>query len=98
MKSLCQGLGKQRGTFVNKISDIVVYSDGELELKASVVDETIWLTQKQLGELFGVELQTVNYHIKNIFKQKELERNQEKFRRFINEKEIICMELNNENR
>jgi len=57
------------------VDNIIVYSDGELELKISVNDETIWLTQKQLMELFGVELNTINYHIKNIFKQKELEQN-----------------------
>ena len=57
------------------MDNIIVYSDGELELKISVNDETIWLTQKQLMELFGVELNTINYHIKNIFKQKELEQN-----------------------
>jgi len=58
---------------VNEISNIVVYSDGELELKASVVDETLWLTQKQLSELFAVESHNITYHIKNIYKQKELE-------------------------
>ena len=38
-------------------SNIIVYNDGELELKVSVENETIWLTQKQLGELFNVESQ-----------------------------------------
>lgn len=54
------------------MSSIVVYNNGELELKVPVNDETIWLTQKQLGELFDVEVNTVNYHIKNIYKQNEL--------------------------
>ena len=57
------------------MNDVVVYNNGELELKVSVEEENIWLTQKQLGELFSVEVHTVNYHIKNIFKQKELEQN-----------------------
>ncbi len=56
-------------------SDIVVYNDGELELKISVNDETIWLTQKQIAELFCIEVHTINYHIKNIFKQNELDKN-----------------------
>lgn len=59
---------------MNERLDIVVYSDGELELKASIANDTLWLTQKQLSELFDVETQTVNYHIKNILKQKELEK------------------------
>jgi len=58
-----------------EMNDVVVYNNGELELKVSVEEENIWLTQKQLGELFSVEVHTVNYHIKNIFKQKELEQN-----------------------
>ena len=55
--------------------NIVVYNDGELELKISLNNETIWLNQKQLSELFNIEIHTINYHIKNIFKQKELEKN-----------------------
>ena len=56
------------------VSNIVLYSDGELELKVSLKEETIWLTQKQLSELFNVEIHTINYHIKNIYKQKELDK------------------------
>jgi len=56
-------------------SNIVVYNDGELELKISVNDETIWLTQKQLGSLFNVESHNITYHIKNIYKQNELDKN-----------------------
>jgi hypothetical protein len=56
-------------------ADMVIYNDGELELNVSVSDETIWLTQKQIAELFQVEVHTINYHIKNIFKQKELDKN-----------------------
>ena len=53
-------------------NNIVVYENGEIELSISIKNETIWLTQKQLSILFQVEVHTVNYHIKNIFKQKEL--------------------------
>ena len=56
------------------VSNIVLYNDGELELKVSLNEETIWLTQKQLSELFNVEIHTINYHIKNIYKQKELDK------------------------
>ncbi len=59
---------------VNK-SDMVIYNDGELELNVSVTEDTLWLTQKQLGELFNVESHNITYHIQNIYKQKELEKN-----------------------
>jgi predicted XRE-type DNA-binding protein len=54
------------------ISNIVVYNDGELELKVSVNEETIWLTQKQISEVFGVNIPAISKHIKNIYKDDEL--------------------------
>jgi hypothetical protein len=38
-------------------------------------DETFWLSQKKMAELFGVEVNTINYHVKEIFKSGELEEN-----------------------
>ncbi|MDD2894649.1 MAG: RhuM family protein [Aliarcobacter sp.] len=60
---------------MDNISNIVLYNDGELELKVSVNEETIWLTQKQLSELFDVTKQNISLHINNIFKDKELNAN-----------------------
>ncbi len=54
------------------MNNIVVYNDGELEIKASVNSETIWLTQKQLGELFEVMKQNISLHINRIFQDNEL--------------------------
>lgn len=51
---------------MNDISNIVVYNDGELELNVSVNEETIWLTQKQISEVFGVNIPAISKHIKNI--------------------------------
>jgi hypothetical protein len=56
------------------MSDIVIYEDGKVELKATVDDDTIWLSQKQMGELFGKSKKTVSEHINNIFKEGELVR------------------------
>jgi len=36
-------------------------------------DETFWLSQKHMAELFGVEVNTINYHLKEIFKSGELQ-------------------------
>lgn len=35
-------------------------------------EETVWLTQKQMAQLFGKDQNTINEHINNIFKEKEL--------------------------
>ncbi|MFA7092812.1 MAG: RhuM family protein [Arcobacteraceae bacterium] len=53
-------------------SDSVVYNDGELELKVSVENETVWLNRNQISELFGRDVKTIGKHISNVFKDKEL--------------------------
>lgn len=53
-------------------SNLVVYNDGELELKVSVDSKTIWLTQRQIAEVFGVNIPAISKHIKNIYKDNEL--------------------------
>jgi hypothetical protein len=56
-------------------SNIIFYrtKNGAVKIEIRFEDETFWLTQKKLAELFGVEVQTINYHLKEIFKSGELE-------------------------
>jgi hypothetical protein len=54
------------------MNNVVIYNEGELELKVSVNKDTIWLSQKQLSELFEVTKQNVSLHINRIFKDEEL--------------------------
>ena len=54
------------------MSDIVIYENGTVALNAQVENETIWLSQKQMTELFGVNVPAVSKHMRNIFKSKEL--------------------------
>jgi hypothetical protein len=55
------------------MSNIEIYSDGELELKVSINEDTIWLTQKQIVEVFDINVSAISKHIKNIYKDNELE-------------------------
>jgi len=55
-----------------KSSQIVVYSNGEIELNISLKSETIWLTQKQIATLFEKDIKTINEHIKTIYRDEEL--------------------------
>ncbi|KKR21727.1 MAG: putative Death-on-curing family protein [Candidatus Moranbacteria bacterium GW2011_GWA2_39_41] len=57
-----------------KQGEIIIYKDkrGEIELEVSVGKETIWLTQKQVADLFGVNIPAVSKHINNIYEEKEL--------------------------
>jgi len=57
------------------MSDIVIYEDGNVELITTVENESIWLSQVQMGELFGKSKKTISEHIGNIFKEGELEKN-----------------------
>ncbi len=47
--------------------------DGRTRLQVRVQDETVWLTQKLLSELFQKDVRTINEHIQNIFEERELE-------------------------
>ena len=55
-------------------SSIILYvsKDGQIKVDVRFQDETVWLSQKRLAELFNVEINTVNYHLKEIFKSGEL--------------------------
>lgn len=55
-------------------SNIVVYNDGEIELKVSVNNETIWLTQAQLCNIFEKDQSVISRHINNIFKDNEVDK------------------------
>ncbi len=55
-------------------SDIIFYSSPEGNVKVEVIYEsdTFWLSQKRMAELFDVDVRTINEHLKNIFKTREL--------------------------
>lgn len=61
-------------TQVPSNSQIVIYTDqsGRIRLDVRFDGDTVWLSQKMMAELFGVEVNTVNYHLKEIFKSEEL--------------------------
>jgi hypothetical protein len=54
---------------------ILFYNTAEssAEIEVFYEDETFWLSQKKMAELFGVEVNTINYHLKEIFAAGELE-------------------------
>ena len=48
--------------------------DGAVRVEVIFQDETVWLTQKSLAELFGVKIPAVNKHLSNIYEDGELDR------------------------
>ena len=56
-------------------NEIILYAtpDGNVRVEVLFESESFWLTQKKMAELFGVDVRTVNEHLKNIYATSELE-------------------------
>lgn len=56
--------------------EIVIYTseDGSISLDTKLENDTIWLTQKQMAELFGVKTPAINKHLNNIYNEGELDK------------------------
>ena len=55
--------------------NVVVYrsADNAVQLDVQLAEETVWLTQKQMAGLFDTTPQNITVHIRNIYKEEELE-------------------------
>jgi len=64
-------------TVMSAKSDIVIYQseNGTASLEVRLDHETVWLTQDQMAELFGRERSVITKHLRNVFKEGELEEN-----------------------
>ena len=62
---------------MNNTFRFLMYHSAEQNISVNAVirDETIWLTQKAMAELFGVQTPAINKHLKNIFAEGELDEN-----------------------
>ncbi|MBR2511336.1 MAG: virulence RhuM family protein, partial [Alphaproteobacteria bacterium] len=60
---------------MNKEFNFLVYNtpNQDVKINAMVRDDTIWLTQKSMAELFGVQIPAISKHLKNIFEEGELD-------------------------
>lgn len=59
----------------NQQNNFLIYNTPNNDVRVDVFlqDETVWLSQKSMGELFGVSKSTISEHLSNIFKDKELD-------------------------
>ena len=70
--------GKKSHIVPNKtFTEFLLYTtpDGKVKVEIFLKDETIWLTQDRIAELFGVQRPAVTKHLKNIFESGELKEN-----------------------
>lgn len=58
-------------------SQIIMYQteDGLTKIEVTLENETVWLSQNQMAELFQRDKSTISRHIKNIFEERELDKN-----------------------
>ena len=61
----------------DKNNQIIIYNtaDGETKIEVKMKNETVWLSQKQMAELFSKDRKTITEHIQNVFKEGELAEN-----------------------
>jgi len=61
-----------------KNNQIIIYStaDGEMKLEVKLENETVWLSQKQMAELFNCSIDNISLHLKNVYNEAELSENQ----------------------
>lgn len=74
-------------------NDFLIYQteDGKTKIDVRLENETVWMTQKAISELYQKGVNTINEHIKNIYVEVELEEN-----RTIRENRIVQTEGNRE--
>ena len=58
-----------------KKNEIILFENQGVKLEVNLKDETVWLTQKQMAELFDKDRRTITRHIQNIYKDEELNEN-----------------------
>ena len=60
---------------MNKQLEFLIYqsADEDVSVNAMIHEDTIWLSQREMGELFGVDKSTISRHLRNIFNEGELD-------------------------
>jgi hypothetical protein len=66
---------KKLPEYPSKTSEPILYQDedGQTRIEVRLTEDTVWLSQKLISELFQKDLRTINEHIQNIFEGSELE-------------------------
>lgn len=67
--------GHDKKLIRNSTAEFLIFTSqaGDQSIEARYEDETVWLTQKLIAELFAVDVRTVSEHLRNIFASGELD-------------------------
>ena len=63
-----------RSSAAEYLTFVASTGDSAESIEMRYEDENIWLTQKMMAELYRVDIRTINYHIKKVFEDSELEK------------------------
>lgn len=68
----------------NSLGEFLIYTtpDGKKQIQVRLIDETVWLSQKLMAELFQKDVRTINEHILNVFAENELPQDNSVIRKF----------------
>jgi len=69
-----QSTGSDVESLPNELNDIILYqgANGNVSVEIYFQDETFWLNQKKISELFGKDIRTISEHLTNIYSEEEL--------------------------
>lgn len=74
-ENLLQPIGESQDALSKQATEneIIIYQpDSTVKLEVRLEDDTVWLTQQQIADLFGVKQPAISKHLKNIFKSGEM--------------------------
>ena len=78
--------------------ELIIFKDGEfsLDVKVSPDEDTVWLNAQEMADMFERDYKTILKHIKNVFSEKELDKNSnsQKLRLSENDKPTLFYNLN----
>ena len=68
----------------NSLGEFLIYTtpDGKKQIQVRLIDETVWLSQRLMAELFQKDVRTINEHILNVFAESELPHDESVIRKF----------------
>lgn len=68
----------------DSLGEFLIYTtpDGEKQIQVRLIDETVWLSQRLMAELFQKDVRTINEHILNVFAESELPHDESVIRKF----------------
>ena len=70
-------------------NEIIIFENGEIKLEVNMKEDTVWLTQQQMAELFDRNVKTISKHIQNSFEEELDEKSNSQKMRIANSDKLV---------